>query len=132
MFGLPPLLYPTMALSADVFSALDDLSSRLAGESVLAQAGRDDGLIPVFSLLSDCAQACGDEPVLLTAVDAVRQPVEVLLDDAHPFDETTLGLLHRLVAWLPGALVHARQGRPISPRRSTSCWISISTRTANC
>ena len=59
-----------MALSADDFSILDDLSSRLAGESVLAQAGRDDGLIPVFSLLSDCAQSCAAEPVLIAAIGA--------------------------------------------------------------
>jgi two-component system chemotaxis sensor kinase CheA len=104
-----------MALSADVFSVLDDLSSRLAGESVLAQASRDDGLIPVFSLLSDLSQACADEPALSAAINAVRQPVESLLDEAHPFDETTLTLLRRLVDWLPGALANARQGRPITP-----------------
>jgi two-component system chemotaxis sensor kinase CheA len=103
-----------MALSADVFGVLDDLSSRLAGESVLAQTGRDDGLIPVFSLLSDFAQACTDEPALAAAISAVRQPVETLLDEAHPFDEPTLGLLRRLVDWLPGALAHARQGQPIT------------------
>jgi len=46
IIGLPLHPNPNMALSADVFSVLDDLSSRLAGESVLAQTGRDDGLIP--------------------------------------------------------------------------------------
>ncbi len=109
-----------MALSADVFSVLDDLSSRLAGESVLAQASRDDGLIPVFSLLGDLAQACTDEPVLTAAINAVRQPVESLLDEAHPFDETTLTLLRRLVDWLPGALANARQGHPLTPFSGTA------------
>ena len=113
MKGLPP--YSNMALSADVFSVLDDLSSRLAGESVLAQAGRDDGLIPVFSLLSDCAQACGEEPTLAAAVEAVRHPIEALLDEAQPFDERTLALLRRLVDWLPAALSDGRQGRLIKP-----------------
>ncbi len=104
-----------MALSAEDFSVLDDLSSRLAGESVLAQTSRDDGLIPVFSLLSDCAQACAAEPVLTAAISAVRHPIEALLDEAHPFDEPTLGLLRRLVNWLPAALVAAREGRPSAP-----------------
>jgi two-component system chemotaxis sensor kinase CheA len=104
-----------MALSADVFGVLDDLSSRLAGESVLAQAGRDDGLIPVFSLLSDFAQACEAEPVLAAAAGAVRQAIEALLDEAQPFDEPTLGRLRRLVDWLPAALSDGRQGRPIAP-----------------
>jgi len=104
-----------MALSAEDFSVLDDLSSRLAGESVLAQAGRDDGLIPVFSLLSDCAQAGAAEPVLIAAISAVRHPIEALLDEAHPFDEPTLDLLRRLVNWLPAALAAAREGRPTAP-----------------
>ena len=113
MKGLLP--HSIMALSADVFGVLDDLSSRLAGESVLAQAGRDDGLIPVFSLLSDCAQACSAEPAFAAAVEAVRHPVEALLDDAQPFDERTLCLLRRLVDWLPAALSDGRQGRTIKP-----------------
>jgi two-component system chemotaxis sensor kinase CheA len=120
MLDLPFHSNPTMALSADVFGVLDDFSSRLAGESMLAQPGRDDGLIPVFSLLSDFAQASADEPTLTAALTAVRQPVEALLDEAHPFDEPTLGLLRRLVNWLPGALVDARQGRPITPFASTA------------
>jgi two-component system chemotaxis sensor kinase CheA len=104
-----------MALSAEIFSALDDLSSRLAGESVLAQAGRDDGLIPAFSLLGDCVQACNSEPVLVAAIGAVRQQIETLLDAARPFDEPTIGQLRKLVDWLPGALAEARQGTPIKP-----------------
>jgi len=120
MIGLLPFLQPTMPLSADVFGVLDDFSSRLAGESVLAQSGRDDGLIPVFSLLSDCAQSCADEPALTAAVSAVKQPIEALLDEAHPFDEPTLALLRRFVDWLPGALADARQGRPIPPFASTA------------
>jgi two-component system chemotaxis sensor kinase CheA len=113
-----------MALSAEVFSALDDLSSRLAGESVLAQAGRDDGLIPSFSLLGDCAQACSSEPALLAAVGAVRQQIEALLDTAQPFDEATLGLLRRLGEWLPSALAEARQERPIKPFASASAPVA--------
>ena len=113
MNGLPP--YLNMALSADVFNVLDDLSSRLAGESVLAQAGRDDGLIPVFSLLTDFAQAGGADPVLAAAIESVRHPVETLLDEAQPFDERTLGILRRLIDWLPGALAHGRLGQAIPP-----------------
>ncbi len=104
-----------MALSADDFSVLDDLSSRLAGESVLAQVGRDDGLIPVFSLLGDFATACAAEPVLATAALAMRQPIEALLDEAQPFGERTLFLLRRFVDWLPAALSDGREGRPIKP-----------------
>ena len=87
---------------------------------MLAQVGRDDGLIPVFSLLGDCAQVCNGEPILATAVAAVRQPIEALLDDAQPFDEQTLGLLRRLVGWLPAALSDGRQGRPIEPFAATA------------
>ena len=35
-----------MSISPESFQALDDAVNRLAAESILAQAGRDDGLIP--------------------------------------------------------------------------------------
>jgi two-component system, chemotaxis family, sensor kinase CheA len=35
------------------YSLLDDICSRLSAESILAQPGSDEGLIPIYSLLND-------------------------------------------------------------------------------
>jgi len=104
-----------MALTAETFGVLDDLASRLAGEAVLAQSGRDDGLIPSFSLLGDLAQAAADEPLMKEAIEAVRHQLEARLDSAKPFDDATLGVLRRLVNWLPTVLGEIREGRAPTP-----------------
>lgn len=96
-----------MPISETYHQALDDACNRLASEVVLAQAGRDDGLIPAYSLLSDLANATADDPELRGPVAAVRGRLDGLLDSAMPFDETTLQALRKLVEWL-GAAIEAR------------------------
>lgn len=96
---------PTLELH---HQALDNACNHLASEIVLAQAGRDDGLIPAYSLLSDLVSATVDDPVLHGPVSQVRARLDRLLDAALPFDETTLQALRKLVEWL-GRAIEARQ-----------------------
>ena len=42
-----------MPIPTESLQALDDALSRLAAESMLATAGRDDGMIPSYSLLGE-------------------------------------------------------------------------------
>ena len=104
-----------MPLSNASLQALDDSLSRLAAESIFATPGRDDGLIPAYSLLGELAERCADELGLHGPVKAMHAGVEALLDSARPFDESTLKHLRSLVDWLPGALDAAKAGRPIPP-----------------
>lgn len=87
---------------------LDNVCNHLASEIVLAQAGRDDGLIPAYSLLSDLVSATADDPALRGPVNQVRALLDRLLDEARPFDEPTLQALRKLVEWL-GRAIEARQ-----------------------
>lgn len=96
-----------MSIAEHHHQTLDDACNRLASEIVLAQAGRDDGLIPSYSLLSDLVAATADDPVLHGPVTQVRARLDGLLDSAMPFDETTLQALRKLVEWL-GPAINAR------------------------
>jgi two-component system chemotaxis sensor kinase CheA len=106
-----------MPLSPESLLAADDIVSRLAAESILAQPGRDEGLIPSFSLLGSLRETLGTEPDLTAPIAAVHGALERLLDSARPFDAATLAGLSALIAWLPGALEAARLGRalPVPP-----------------
>jgi len=110
-----------MPIPSSSFAAIEDTLNRLAGESILAQVGRDDGLIPAYSLLSELAEATTEaESVLHDEIVRVRAVLDRLLDHAQPFDDSSLTTLRELVEWLPKAVETARQGKPIAaPRRDS-------------
>ncbi|HYD84800.1 MAG TPA: chemotaxis protein CheA, partial [Opitutus sp.] len=97
------------------FKALDDAVNRLAAESILAQIGRDEGLVPAYSLLGDLRDLCATEPALLGPIAATHTLLDQLLDSAKPFDDATLGGLRRVIDWLPNAIEAARIGGAIAP-----------------
>lgn len=99
-----------MPISPDQLSALEDTLNRVAAESIMAQVGRDDGLVPAYSLLGDLGEQCAGEPSWQARVNATRAALEARLDAAQPFDEATLGNLRELVEWLGQALGGARGG----------------------
>jgi two-component system chemotaxis sensor kinase CheA len=104
-----------MPISPDAFSAVDEILNRLAVEAVLAAPGRDDGLIPSYSLLGELRALCASEPSLAEPIDALLPEFERCLDSAAPFSESLVVRLRALVEWLTGALVSLRSGRPIAP-----------------
>lgn len=113
-----------MPISSESFRALDDLINRLAAESILAQSGRDDGLVPAYSLLGDLCERCVGEPSLLGPATTARTALEKLLDTAHPFDDATLGVLRNLVEWLPSAVEALRAGTSSPPLASGQSPVS--------
>lgn len=102
-----------MPIPLESFPVLEDLFNRLASESVIAQVGRDEGLIPAYSLLGDLVEGCSGADELCGPAKGIRDQLEKKLDEAQPFDEVSLKALRRLVDWLPGALACARAGQPI-------------------
>lgn len=100
-----------MAISPDSLQALEDTANRLATESILAQPGRDEGLVPSFSLLGDLRGLCAGEATLLEPVAAMHQRLEAQLDAAKPFTDELVEGLRRLVAWLPAAISSLKFGR---------------------
>jgi two-component system chemotaxis sensor kinase CheA len=104
-----------MPITPDSFAALDDVISRLAGESILAQPGKDEGLIPAYSLLGELCELSATEPALNGPAVALRVTLEKLLDAAKPFDGSSLSAFRTAVEWLPKALAALRAGHPIPP-----------------
>ncbi|ATC66083.1 chemotaxis protein CheA [Nibricoccus aquaticus] len=104
-----------MPLSTDFYSTLDDLSNRLAGESILAQAGRDEGLIPSYSLLGELIELCSVELELREPLSTLKADLERLLDSAQPFDDAALTHLRNVVKWLPAAATASKADQPLPP-----------------
>jgi len=104
-----------MPISPESFQTLDEAVNRLAAESILAQAGRDDGLIPSYSLLGQIHELCATEPVLSEALGKVHGLLDKKLDAAMPFDDASLGQLRELIDWLPAAISAVRSSKPVTP-----------------
>lgn len=100
-----------MPIAPESYQALDDALNRLATESILATPGRDDGLIPSYSLLGELRDLCAAEPALRDALSAAHAVLDQRLESAQPFDVGALGHLRNLVEWLPGAIEAAKAGK---------------------
>lgn len=104
-----------MTISSTQFTAMEDAANRLAAESILAQAGRDDGLVPSYSLLNDLRELTVTEPLLCEPITDVQVALEKLLDAACPFDDAMLVQLRLLVEWLPLAIAALKAGDGVPP-----------------
>jgi two-component system chemotaxis sensor kinase CheA len=104
-----------MPLSTTQLIQLDDLLSRLAGETICARVDDDEGLVPSYSLLNDMKEAAVGDDGVLAEIAAVQARLDALLEAARPFDEATLKALRGFVAWLPGVL-SAPGGGASAPR----------------
>jgi two-component system chemotaxis sensor kinase CheA len=112
-----------MPLAPESFQALDDSLNRLAAESILASPGRDDGLIPSYSLLGELRDLCATEPDLHAAIVAMHAELDKRLDAAQPFDDASLDRLRKFVDWLPVAVETAKSGNtpvPFGPSGSSA------------
>src|SRR5258708_6809005 len=102
-----------MPISKETIAALEGSYNRLATETIFAQVGRDDGLIPAYSLLGELIEQAAGEPTLQSALTAVRAGLDKLLDEAKPFDEPCLKRLRKLADWMPLALTALRKGETV-------------------
>jgi two-component system chemotaxis sensor kinase CheA len=107
-----------MPIPSDAFPALEDAINRLATESMLAQSGRDDGMVPSYSLLGDLREICGLEPTLREPVAALHADFEKCLDAAKPFDDDLLGRLRGMANWLLSAVGSLKSGAVVVPQGS--------------
>ena len=95
-------------------STLEDLINRLASEIMLAQPGRDDGLVPAYSLLGELRERSAGEPVLLEPTAALHAELDAMLDAARAFDVPMLARLRVYVEWMPvaGECLRLKQAVP--------------------
>ncbi len=103
-----------MPIPSDAYSPLEDALNRLATESVLAQPGKDDGMVPAYSLLGDLRDLCAGDPALQQPIAALHLKLDRCLDAAKPFDEALLTELRGLANWLMAALGDLKAGKPVA------------------
>ncbi len=104
-----------MSLSPQQFTALEGAVNRLASESVLASVGRDDGLVPAYSLVGELRDLSAGEPALNEPISQLLAALEKALDTAQPFTEALLRQLREMVEWLQPAIESAQSGAAIKP-----------------
>jgi two-component system chemotaxis sensor kinase CheA len=119
-----------MPISENLFAAAEDVVNHLAAESVLATAGKDDGLVPTYSLVNQLIELCAPEPSLIEAgkaLEPVKADLEWRLDTAAPFDAGALERIRALTEFLPKALAAARSGRsqPTAPAPAVAVEAAI-------
>jgi two-component system chemotaxis sensor kinase CheA len=82
---------------------------------MFATAGRDDGLVPSYSLVGEIRELCAGEPALGAPVNALFTALDKSLDNAQPFTEALLAQLRQTVEWLNAAIDCARRGDDLPP-----------------
>jgi len=107
-----------MPIPSESIPVIETAVNRLAAETILATPGRDDGLIPAYSLLGEIAELCQSEPTLVAPVRERLADLDKRLDAAQPFDAASLTSLTRLVEWLPGALASVVSHETVAPYAS--------------
>ena len=103
-----------MPISTDAYTPIEDVLNRLATESVLAQPGKDDGMVPSYSLLGDLRDLCAGDPAFQGPVVALHAKIDKCLDTAKPFDEALIAELRALTTWLMGALAELKAGKAVT------------------
>ena len=90
------------------------LVEKIALELVFAEAGKEGGLLPVNSLLSEMEEqslAASLPAVVMTSLALARGAVEAALE-AGVFTPRSLEQLSAWTAWLPAALAECNRGQP--------------------
>ncbi len=107
----PLTTIPTMAWSQEEITKFEDIVTRLAAESHMAQPGKDDGLIPIYSLVNDIADSLPEDNALNEAVEAIQDMLQPKLDTAEPFDEATIEAMKTFANWCADSLYRIRDGK---------------------
>ncbi len=102
-----------MSVDPVLLQQVEDITNRIAAEAILAQVGRDDGLIPAYSLLGQLCDLLADHPDALLPAHNLREVLEKRLDSAQPFDDDSLAHLQHFAEHYPNAISALRVGKAV-------------------
>jgi two-component system chemotaxis sensor kinase CheA len=102
-----------MSIAPVLLQQVEDITNRIAAEAILAQPGRDDGLIPAYSLLGQLCDLLVDQHEALLPAHNLRDVLEKRLDAAQPFDEDSLAQLQHFAEHFPRVVDALRADKPI-------------------
>lgn len=102
-----------MAFPAEKLDALEQILNKIATEMILAESGSTEGMVPIYSLLSDLIDMVEDHPILQESASNVREALDSLLDSASAFDGKTLDYLSEFSGWAQAAVFGLRADKEI-------------------
>jgi two-component system chemotaxis sensor kinase CheA len=114
-----------MPLNEDQLNICDSTLNRIATELVLASSGKDDGMVPIYSLINELSGTVDTfDEALHSACMNVRRAMDELLDESHPFDDRTLEYVSNFTTWAQdGVLALRNKQGPLTPYPAAA-WIS--------
>lgn len=102
-----------MTIAPVLLQQVEDTTNRIAAEAILAQPGKDDGLIPAYSLLGQLCDLLVDHIDARLPAHNMRDVLEKRLDAALPHDEESIAHLQHFAEHYPHVVDALRDGRPI-------------------
>ncbi|MBK8477533.1 MAG: chemotaxis protein CheA [Opitutaceae bacterium] len=102
-----------MTIAPALLQQVEDTTNRIAAEAILAQPGRDDGLIPAYSLLGQLCDMLGDHIDARLPAHNMREILEKRLDAALPLDEESIAHLQHFAEYYPHVVDALRDDKPI-------------------
>jgi two-component system, chemotaxis family, sensor kinase CheA len=102
-----------MSIAPVLLQQIEDITNRIAAEAILAQPGRDDGLIPAYSLLGQLCDLLAEQLDALQPAHALRDILEKRLDAAQPFDDESLAQLRYFAEHYPHVVTALQNGKPV-------------------
>jgi len=109
-----------MAWTPEEISAFEEIASKLTSESHLARPGSDEGLVPIFALLSEISETLPRDKELDEAVEAIQEIIQSLLDESCLFDEATLEAVRSFAKWSCDTADALRSGATLDSYLATS------------
>ncbi|MFT3828276.1 MAG: chemotaxis protein CheA [Opitutaceae bacterium] len=102
-----------MSIAPVLLQQVEDITNRIAAEAILAQPGRDDGLIPAYSLLGQLCDVLADHHDASVPAQTLRELLEKRLDAAQPFDADSLAHLQHFAEHYPRVIDALRVDKPV-------------------
>jgi two-component system chemotaxis sensor kinase CheA len=115
-----------MHWSPEEIIRLEDIVTQLAGEIHLAKPNGDEGLLPIFNLVSTFSEDFAKTPFIEEMAKQFQAVIQPMLDEAKLFEKNDIETLKRLSIQLSDSLIAIKQGEePELPQIETSKPVSI-------
>jgi len=102
-----------MAHNEELLDELESIINKIITETLLAQPGGDDGMIPIYSLLTELEERCESVETLPEAIMVIKSLLDSLLDECKPFAAEDISTLKQFATWFDDALQRIKAEQPI-------------------
>ncbi|MBK1878215.1 chemotaxis protein CheA [Pelagicoccus mobilis] len=108
--SLSPAISQNPNWAPEKIETFSKLSQQFSAELLLASAGSDEGMLPVYSLLKDFENEFETNETVHQAITPVLAKMDNLLDEASAYDNYAISLLTEFNVWLETALTQLNAG----------------------